>query len=62
MTDQETIAKQQKEIDKLKRKIVRLEKRLLDKQKYETEMLINTGATPRYIAGIHQKDEAALAE
>jgi len=62
MTDQELIAKQQKEIEKLQRKVKKLEKRLLAKQHYETELLINTGATPRHIAEIHKKDESALQD
>jgi hypothetical protein len=60
MTDTETIAKQQKEIEKLQRKIKRLEKRLLDKKKYETEDLLQRGATPQFIENINQKDQAAL--
>ena len=62
MTDAETIATQQKTIEKLQRKVKRLEKRLLTKQQYETELLINTGATPKYIGEIHKKDQAALSE
>lgn len=62
MTDSEIIAKQQKEIEKLQRKVKKLEKRLLDKQFYETELLVNTGATPQHIVGIHKKDDAALAD
>ncbi len=62
VTDSETIAAQQKAIEKLQRKVKRLETRLLKKQKFETEMLINSGATPRYINEIHQKDEEALSD
>jgi len=47
---------------KLERKAKRLETRLLKKQYYETELLVNTGATPRHIVDIHKKDEAAMAE
>lgn len=62
MTDSELILKQQKTIDKLERKLARLEKRLMAKQKYETALLINTGATPRYVAEIHEKDRVALSD
>ena len=55
MTDQETIKK-------LERQVKRLRKRLLEKIAYEREMLIQTGATPQYIANIQRKDEAALRE
>ena len=55
MTDQETIKQ-------LKKQITRLRKRLLEKQAYEAEMLIQTGATPAYIEKIRRKDEAALRE
>ena len=47
---------------KLEKQIKRLRKRLLEKQKYEAEMLIQTGATPQYIEKIRRKDEAALKE
>jgi cell division septum initiation protein DivIVA len=47
---------------KLEKQIKRLRKRLLEKQKYEAEMLIQTGATPQYIEKIRRKDEAALRE
>ena len=53
---------QGEEIKKLRRQIKRLRKRLLEKQKYESEMLIQTGATPQYIEAIRKKDEAALKE
>lgn len=62
MTDSETIASQKKQIEKLERKIKRLEARLLKKQKYETGLLVNAGATPRYINEIHQKDSEALCD
>lgn len=55
MTDQDTIKK-------LEKQVVRLRKRLIEKQKYEAEMLIQTGATPKYIESIRKKDEAALRE
>jgi hypothetical protein len=60
LTDAEIITKQQKEIEKLQRKVKRLEKRLLDKKKYETEDLLQRGATPQFIEHIDQKDRAAL--
>ena len=60
MTDAEIITKQQKEIEKLLRKIKRLEKRFLDKKKYETEDLLQRGYTPQFIHHIDQKDQAAL--
>lgn len=53
---------QGEEIKKLRRQVKRLRKRLLEKQKYESEMLIQTGATPQYIEAIRKKDEAALKE
>ena len=61
MTDAETITKQQETIERLKRKIKRLENRLRDKQKYETGLLVATGATPAYITKIHNKDDEALS-
>jgi hypothetical protein len=56
MTEQETRIKQ------LEKQIKRLRKRLIEKQAYEQEMLIQTGATPQYIEKIRRKDEAALKE
>jgi hypothetical protein len=55
MTDQE-------QIKSLKKQVARLRKRLIEKQAYEAEMLVQTGATPAYIAKIQRKDEAALRE
>lgn len=55
MTDQETIKK-------LEKQIKRLRKRLLEKQRYEREMLIQCGSTPAYIENIKRKDELALRE
>ena len=55
MTDQDTIKQ-------LKKQITRLRKRLLEKKKYEAEMLLQTGATMKYIADIDAKDQAALRE
>ena len=55
MTDSE-------QIKSLKKQVARLRKRLLEKQAYEAEMLIQTGATPQYIESIRRKDEAALKE
>jgi hypothetical protein len=49
-------------IKKLERQVKRLRKRLLEKQKYEAEMLINSCATPAYIENIRRKDELALRE
>lgn len=62
MTDGELLAAQQKQIEKLLRKVKRLEKRLLDKKKYETETLVQQGATPQFIAKIDAKDKQALEE
>lgn len=56
MTEQTELVK------KLERQVKRLRKRLLEKQKYEREMLIQLGSTPSYIENIRKKDEAALAE
>lgn len=55
MTDQDTIKK-------LEKQVKRLRKRLIEKQRYEHEMLVQTGATPQYINAIRKKDEAALRE
>ncbi len=55
MTDQETIKK-------LERQVKRLRKRLLEKIAYEREMLVQLGSTPAYIANIQRKDELALKE
>jgi uncharacterized coiled-coil protein SlyX len=54
------IAEQQKIIEKLQRKIKRMEKRLLEKKKYETEDLIQRGATSQFIANIDDKDRRAM--
>jgi hypothetical protein len=50
------------QIKSLKKQVARLRKRLLEKQKYEAEMLIQTGAAPQYIEKIRRKDELALRE
>lgn len=55
MTDSE-------QIKSLKKQVSRLRKRLIEKQAYETEMLIQTGCTPAYLEKIRRKDEAALRE
>ena len=60
MTDTETLAKLQKLVEKQDRKIKRLEKRFLEKKKYERAMLINTCSTPQFISMIDQKDREAL--
>ena len=60
LTDAEIITKQQKEIEKLQRKIARLEKRFLAKKKYELEDLFQRGATTTFMDHIDQKDRAAL--
>lgn len=57
MTDLETA-----QIKKLERQVKRLRKRLIEKQKYEAEMLLQTGATPAYIEKIRRKDEIAMKE
>ena len=49
-------------IKSLKRQVKRLRKRLIEKQKYEHEMLVQCGSTPQYIETIRRKDEAALRE
>ena len=59
MTEYERLLLENK---KLEKQVARLKKRLLEKQKYEAEMLVQTGATPRYIEQIRRKDEAALKE
>lgn len=60
MTNLET--KQAKEIEKLKRKVTRLEKRFLEKKAFETVDLIQRGSTPQFIQKIHEKDAAALSD
>ena len=62
MTDLEALATQQKLIEKLQRKIKRLEKRLLTKKKYETMDLEQRGATPQIIAQIDAKDAEAMSD
>lgn len=47
--------------EKLERKTARLEKRLMSKKKYETEDLIQRGATARFIQHIDDKDQEALS-
>lgn len=47
---------------KLERKIKRLEKRLLEKKKFETMDLIQKGATSAFIEKIDAKDRAAMKE
>jgi hypothetical protein len=61
MTDEEIIRAQRDLIEKLQRKIKRLEKRLVDKKRYEAELLLNTGATPRFIAEVDAKDQKVLS-
>ena len=61
MTNEETITKQQAQIEKLEKQVARLKKRLETKKKYETETLIQLGSTPAYIAKIDQKDREALS-
>lgn len=55
MTDQDTIKK-------LERQVKRLRKRLLEKMKFEEGYLVASGSTPQLIEKIRKKDEAALAE
>lgn len=57
------------EIQKLKLKVQRrdarieaLKSRLLEKKKYERELLRHTGAAPAYIHKIDLKDQAVLKE
>ena len=54
--------KQQATIEKLERKIKRLEKRLIEKKKYELGYLMAATATPQLIEKIEAKDRAALAD
>lgn len=56
MTEQTELVK------KLTKQVARLKKRLLEKQKYEMGMLLNSGATPKFIENIRRKDELALRE
>ena len=49
-------------IKQLEKQVKRLRKRLIEKQAYESEMLIQTGCTPAYLENIRRKDEAALRE
>ena len=49
-------------IKKLERKIKRLEKRLIEKKKFEREDLIQRGATPQFIEKIDAKDREALKD
>lgn len=55
-------SEQTKRIRQLERQVAKLRKRLLEKQKYEAEMLIQTGATPKYIENIRRKDAKAMEE
>ena len=61
MTDTDLITEQQKKIERLQRKVKRLEKRLLEKKKFETEDLLQRGATAEFIRHIDEKDQAALS-
>jgi hypothetical protein len=49
-------------VAKLERKIKRLEKRLLEKKKFELGYLINASTTPQLLERIDAKDRAALAD
>ena len=49
-------------VRKMDKQIKRLRKRLIEKQKYEHEMLVQTGATGKYMEAIKRKDAAALRE
>jgi hypothetical protein len=48
--------------EKLERKVARLEKRLLAKKRYETEDLVQRGATAQFIKHIDDKDQAAMKD
>jgi hypothetical protein len=48
------------ELEKLRKRVKLLEKRLWEKIKYETMDLEQRGATPQFIAHIHEKDQKAL--
>ena len=48
--------------EKLRKKVERLEKRLLEKKQYELGYLINTSTTPQLLEPIDAKDRAALAD
>lgn len=62
MTDAETILKQQRTIERLTRKVKRLENRLIEKKSFEREDLIQRGATPQFIDKIDRKDREALED
>jgi hypothetical protein len=49
-------------IKQLEKQVQKLRKRLKEKQAYEAEMLVQTGAAPQYIEKIRRKDELALKE
>ena len=49
-------------IKQLEKQVKRLRKRLQEKMKYETETLVQQGATPAWIEKIRKKDELALKE
>lgn len=61
MTETEIFALQEK-VRIMDKQIKRLRKRLLEKIKYEAEMLVQTGATGEYLKAIKRKDAAALKE
>ena len=61
MTDTELIAEQQAVIEKLRAQIKKLRRRLKEKKIYEQALLLNTGATPGFIATVDAKDRAALS-
>ena len=56
----EIIAEQQQVIQKLQRKIWRLEKRLQEKIKYEYGLLQGVGIDPNLLAKIQAKDQKVL--
>lgn len=49
-------------VRKMDKQIKRLRVRLLEKIAYEHEMLVQTGATGKYMEAIKRKDAAALRE
>ena len=62
MTGSDTITISEETFRKMDKQIKRLRKRLLEKIGYEAEMLLQTGATGKYLESIRRKDAAALRE
>ena len=62
MTDIEIIQAQQTAIEDLQKRVKKLAKRLREKMRYEADMLVSCGCTPRYIASVAEKDRKALED